>query len=120
MGLRSDKWKSLKSDAWYGLKIIPKLNAVDIQIIEDFISQFEAVDIDTWEIAVNRMFRGDQNKPKNWTMIMEVLTVVGKVKRSAICPHCMRLAPSDSSLPFFIKRLTREHDEYYCGCMGWE
>jgi hypothetical protein len=27
---------------------------------------------------------------------------------------------SNENLPFFAKRPDKEHDEFYCGCQGWD
>lgn len=29
-------------------------------------------------------------------------------------------APSSLDLPFFVYKPTKEYDEYFCGCMGWD
>ena len=38
-------------------------------------------------------------------------------KRGEVC-YCEQ--PSSSSLAFFQYHPTKPHDEYYCGCFGWE
>lgn len=40
----------------------------------------------------------------------------GKIVRG----RCMAETPSSDGLPFFRLRPSREHDEHYCGCMGWD
>ena len=41
--------------------------------------------------------------------------------RTARCGyHCGSEKPSAWELPFFKHHPDREHDEYYCGCMGWD
>ena len=34
--------------------------------------------------------------------------------------HCMCQQPSSLDLPFFSINNTKEFDEFYCGCWGWE
>lgn len=40
--------------------------------------------------------------------------------RTALCSYGGREVPSKVSLAFFVHRPEREHDEYYCGCFGWD
>lgn len=40
--------------------------------------------------------------------------------RVAVCSYGGNPLPSSSRLPFFRYRPEQEHDEYYCGCWGWD
>lgn len=40
--------------------------------------------------------------------------------RKAKCVSCGKITESHLELPFFKSTPTKETDEYYCGCEGWE
>ncbi|MCQ2270956.1 MAG: hypothetical protein MJZ52_07005 [Bacteroidales bacterium] len=40
--------------------------------------------------------------------------------RIAKCSYCSKETTSRWSLPFFNYRPTKNNDEYYCGCGGWD
>lgn len=40
--------------------------------------------------------------------------------RIAYCTDCHREAKSSYALPFFKYNKSKNHDEYYCGCEGWD
>ena len=40
--------------------------------------------------------------------------------RYAKCSYCGKLEPSTKPLAFFRHHKHLEHDEYYCGCRGWD
>lgn len=41
--------------------------------------------------------------------------------RTAKCSYrCGSTAPSSTSLAFFTHQPNQEHDNYYCGCWGWD
>ena len=71
--MRIDEFKKLSSHAYYG-KSIKKLKAIDFGIIYQFISENDHLDKNDFASAVNRMFINNE-KPKNFTMIMELLDV---------------------------------------------
>ena len=39
--------------------------------------------------------------------------------RTAACSYCRKEVPSSTNLPFFSYHPARQHDDYYCGCRGW-
>lgn len=50
-------------------------------------------------------------------------TSEGLEGRTAKCTYkasCHNEVPSKWSLPFFRYLPDEEHDEYYCGCVGWD
>ena len=40
--------------------------------------------------------------------------------RLALCLYCKKDSPSDFELPFFQYLTGKDHDRFYCGCVGWE
>ena len=40
--------------------------------------------------------------------------------RKAKCFQCGLESLTDERLPFFKTKATEDHDEYYCGCRGFE
>ncbi len=49
--------------------------------MDEFIKSNEYLGLSEWEMTINRMFLNIPDKPKNWTLIMEILTVIGKEKK---------------------------------------
>lgn len=52
----------------------------------------------------------------------EVSESYGLEGRTAKCCYggCGSETPSKWTLPFFKHQPKKEHDEYYCGCWGWD
>lgn len=71
---RLQKFRSLKNDAFYA-KSVAKLKAQDIQFIESYCKKFRSASADQWVHQVNRLFLDDKVKPKNHTLIWELLSV---------------------------------------------
>jgi hypothetical protein len=40
--------------------------------------------------------------------------------RIAKCTQCQLESLSDESLPFYKVKIDDEHDDYFCGCRGWD
>lgn len=40
--------------------------------------------------------------------------------RQALCSYGHKLTESNASLPFFRYQPDKQHDDYYCGCFGWD
>lgn len=74
MKTRLDALEELKTDAWYG-RCISKLKKIELEICETFIKNNDGLDRGQFEMAVNRMFIHVKDKPKQWTMISEILAV---------------------------------------------
>ena len=53
-------------------------------------------------------------------MCFEILDPPDLSKRTARCAYGGAEVPSAVALAFFRYRPEREHDEYYCGCYGWD
>lgn len=74
---RSDKrlvtFYSYKEHSWFN-KIWLKLSKQEIALCEEFICKNKDLDKTAFEMAVNRMFLEQNQKPKNWTIICELLT----------------------------------------------
>lgn len=81
MSPREHNFEILKVDHWYK-PLILRLREKELNLTVDFIRNNSGLTIGEWEMAINRMFLGVLNKPKNWTLIMEILTVIGKEKKS--------------------------------------
>lgn len=57
--------------------LIKRLNLAELELIDRFIKSNIGANRDEFVIKVNRMFIGVESKPKNWTLIQEILTVIG-------------------------------------------
>lgn len=44
----------------------------------------------------------------------------GPKDRKAKCFQCSLESLTDERLPFFKTNPKKDHDEYYCGCRGWD
>ena len=40
--------------------------------------------------------------------------------RIALCSCCKKQQPSNPDLAFFEYKPNEDHDNYYCGCKGWD
>ncbi len=70
---RMEAFLSLEEHAWLG-RIFKRLSKSELQIAKDFIQSHESTPQQEFEFAVNRMFLGKADKPKNYTMILELLS----------------------------------------------
>lgn len=78
-----EKFQSLYNDYWYG-RLIQKLRPIEVGYVTQFIQLNQHLGLSEWEMAVNRMFIDKPDKPKRWTLIMEILTVCGKINKSTV------------------------------------
>lgn len=72
---RLKKMIGLWGHAYYK-KFMFKLKDLELAIIADFIKENEDLSRDDFVYKVNRMFLDNPNKPKNYALIQELLTVV--------------------------------------------
>lgn len=68
---RLNKFNALKTHAWLQ-KSFKKLNANELQIVNDFIALYGDKDKNTFASAAVRLFL-DKQKPKHWKEIEELL-----------------------------------------------
>lgn len=68
---RAEAFQSLKSDSWFS-RVFAKTKASDRELCLKFIEENDGLDRADFEFQVNRMFL-DKEKPKNWTLIVELL-----------------------------------------------
>ena len=57
----------------YQKKLFEKLKKNEIQLIKDFILQNESIPREDFERLLNRFFL-HKNRPKNWAIILEILS----------------------------------------------
>ena len=69
---RLANFKSLKTHAWFN-RVYKKLNAADIKFCEEYLNNNKHLDKNEFEFKVVRIFLDNPNKPKNWTLIQELL-----------------------------------------------
>lgn len=69
------KFKRLSSHAWY-CRLYSKLTKSEIIIAENFIESFNDFSAMEFESKINRMFLDLEKKPKNYKIIMELLSCV--------------------------------------------
>lgn len=70
--MRIEIFNELKNHAWLG-KQYKKLTKNDIKLATVFIKEKNHLSKNDFELAVNRMFLDNSNKPKNWKIISELL-----------------------------------------------
>jgi hypothetical protein len=70
---RSITFNNLKTHPWLSKAFI-KLSKQEIQIATEFIHSNQLLSKGDFEFAVNRMFLDQANKPKNYSIILELLT----------------------------------------------
>lgn len=73
MKSRIEIFHAYKNHAWLH-KVYDRLSKSDIQICEEFIQSHDHLPKGEFEYAINRMFLDKPNKPKNYPMILEMLT----------------------------------------------
>lgn len=76
---RLNNLESLASDPWYK-RLAKRLSNGDWALMRNFVSDNDTLDIGDFELKVNRMFI-DREKPKQWKVIMEFLTVANTMER---------------------------------------
>jgi hypothetical protein len=69
---RLEKFESLQNHPWLK-KSWGKLKTVEREIARQFLNENAQLDRGQFEFKVNRMFLDQPNKPKNWTIILELL-----------------------------------------------
>lgn len=69
---RAIKFEALANHAWLG-KSFKKLKKDELLLARNFLEQNAHLDKGQFEFAINRMFINYPNKPKNWTIILEML-----------------------------------------------
>ena len=72
MSERLSKLKSFSNHEWLS-KAYRRLSPGELEIMASFIADNDHLDKGRFELAVNRMFL-DKPKPKNFTIILELLT----------------------------------------------
>lgn len=55
-------------------KLFKKLKKDDIKIIKNFIDDNIDTDKNSFELKLNRFFLDKKDKPKNWLLILEILS----------------------------------------------
>lgn len=70
-------WNMVKKYHWE--KRWKKLSAEEQKILVDFITKHEGDRKSDFEIAVNRLFLDKKEKPKNWTLVCEILCNVNSI-----------------------------------------
>lgn len=53
-------------------------------------------------------------------MCEELMELPSLTNRMAKCMYCKKEVGSRIELPFFVYESTKDRDQFYCGCMGWE
>lgn len=67
------KFDTFQTHPWLR-KLYNKLKKEEILICYKFIKTNELLNQSDFEIAINRMFLDNKNKPKNYTLILELLS----------------------------------------------
>ncbi len=70
---RLEKFKTFKVHPRHS-KLVAKLTAADRDFCEQWIADRAEMNADDFELAVNRMFMDNPNKPKHWPTIMELIS----------------------------------------------
>lgn len=73
MNKRLDKFKSFETHDWLG-RLYKKLRKEEVEIAVNFLIQNADSSKDVFFFKINRMFLDNSNKPKNFLLIMELLS----------------------------------------------
>lgn len=76
---RLKTFESLGNHLWYS-KIVKKLKVEDKKFCLQFLKENAHLDKNDYAHKVNRLFIDQDNKPKNATLIWEVLSVTGSMQ----------------------------------------
>ena len=52
--------------------------------------------------------------------VVDAPDLSGRVARCSHYSRCKSEKPSSMSLAFFSHHPDKQHDDYYCGCFGWD
>lgn len=69
---RLSVFNSYETHGWL-CKAFRKLNGAELQIARDFIDLNQHLSVGEFEICANRLFLDRPERPKNWTVILELL-----------------------------------------------
>lgn len=72
---RLEKYDNFRAHPWFS-RLFVKLKQADDSFCLDFIKQNEHLSKDDFEKKVNRVFIDKSDKPKNWKIILEILTCI--------------------------------------------
>ena len=79
---RLEAWHSLAAHAYYGSAV--KRLSVDEKFIAMFrLAEFDKLDGDAFSLAVNRLWLDEPSKPKNYRIIIELLTAANSIVLNA-------------------------------------
>lgn len=79
---RAAAFETLRTHAWHG-KVFAKLKKSEVEQCQTFLRENESLDIVTYEQKVQRMFLDQSEKPKNWTVMNELLISAGIIQHQA-------------------------------------
>jgi hypothetical protein len=69
---RLTEFQNLKTHPWHG-RLFKKLLVAEVTACEQFIKNNDHLEVNEFEMAVQRMFLDKSAKPKNWTAMNELL-----------------------------------------------
>lgn len=79
---RKEAFDNLANHAWQG-RVFKMLSADDIKRCHDFLDIHQQLSHDQFIMRVNRMFLDQPDKPKTWTIILELLTSAMSASRTS-------------------------------------
>lgn len=79
---RLKRFREYWTHPWFK-RVIKKLGAADIAFAESWIKRHEHLDLNDFQFATNRMFLDDPNKPKKWTIIVELISNANTLRSEA-------------------------------------
>lgn len=83
---RSELYDGQRDHPWLG-RLHTQLSAREDALARQFICDHDHLDVGPFELAVNRMFVDRPNRPRRWTIIMELLTCVNSTYRADRLPR---------------------------------
>ncbi len=89
---RAMAFENLKNHPWHG-RVFAKLKASDKELALKFIEENDRLLILDFEYRVNRMFLDKPAKPKNWTIICELLQAANFIAKSHLANPRVTQAP---------------------------
>ena len=71
---RADRFLALQNDIFYS-RLVKRLKADEREYCLNFCNQHNDLDVNQWAFKVNRLFVDELQKPKNATLMWELLSI---------------------------------------------
>lgn len=83
MNPRLEIFNKLDEDPWYSRQV-EKLSSTDKRMVESFLKNMSLLGLSAFEKEATRFFIDDPERPKNYTLIVEILVIVNHKARNLL------------------------------------